>query len=711
MIISGSDAEKYSEYKQHCLYSRFKCLQVLRLQLPHTMKFVTRLTYYFKLKSNGKFQCCQNFSKIEWLSLDHVKNRKIPNVWGPELSEFCNTNFNKTKIFEYSLEEAFLYVPRDPPRNLEEDMLKTIRITEKDVQRLYEDFLNHCFPSFYLTIESFKCYMKKRGFETRDVRLERFFHAFNYHKTGFLTFHEFLLGLACMEPAIQHGKFRVKFIFRFYSDDYVCINRTNLHQLLMDIDSNKGTIDQRLEMAMKSFKINDKEQIMERDFVSAIGAHKFRGTSVLCRYSKGIFTQISRCLADKGLSRIKKILSNVPMKRRYKESCITCREKKYDLATHSVTFDVNGNIRCKRINVGKDGEENRKKSLSIAQQYSIEIVFNRASAANIIINLVRDFVSRKGTVRKPNGLLQNNRDNLWKLLLAIYHEIDILLKNEKKCQKLASPCFIMGDIHGNIEDLFSLERTLWKQIPCVGANYLFLGDYVDRGQWGFECAMYLFAFKIICPNKVTLLRGNHEVRLLQSHYTYKRECMIKYGEIMGLKIWELTNRIFDKLPVCATVDDSIFCAHGGIPRTAQEVESIMKVKRELKDPERESPIAWEILWSDPCHMQQFLEIAELLHLNPAQLHGYIRNTKRGTAFLFNETGLNNFLRKNCLTHVVRAHEVPPLGYTFHFGNKCCTIFSCSHYCGNDNDCACIMADNQKLRIVHLDTVNNLSATD
>lgn len=379
-----------------------------------------------------------------------------------------------------------------------------------------------------------------------------------------------------------------------------------------------------------------------------------------------------------------------------------------------VRFSGNGNnnqLECKHLEQVSKTESSK---CLTAQQYSFDVVFNTKSAANITLNLVREFNKYKGTSKQPRGLMQNKKEQLWNLMLSLYSEIDVLLEAEDKCQRVYSPCYVMGDIHGNIEDLLSLEKAIWKQLPCIGANYLFLGDYVDRGQWGLECALYLFAFKILCPNKVTMLRGNHEVRSLQSHYTYKRECISKYGEMFGLKVWELTNRIFDKLPVSALVDDAVYCAHGGIPHNSQDVEEIAKIKRELRDPEAESTTAWEILWSDPCHMQQFYEIAELLNINSnssSTLPGYIKNTKRGTAYLFNEVGANNFLRKNGLTHIIRAHEVPPLGYTFHFFNKCATIFSCSHYCGNDNDCGFILADNQRLRVIHLDTVNNASATD
>ena len=70
-----------------------------------------------------------------------------------------------------------------------------------------------------------------------------------------------------------------------------------------------------------------------------------------------------------------------------------------------------------------------------------------------------------------------------------------------------------------------------------------------------------------------------------------------------------------------------------------------------------------------------------------------------------------FLRKNSLTHVVRAHEVPTNGFFFHFDKKCATIFSCSHYCGNNNECAVMFVDRDQLRVVRIDTTNNASATD
>lgn len=135
-----------------------------------------------------------------------------------------------------------------------------------------------------------------------------------------------------------------------------------------------------------------------------------------------------------------------------------------------------------------------------AQQFSTEFVFNSTSVGNVLMNLIREFSRLKGTVFQPRGLLESRPEVLWKLLLTLYREMDILLEAESKCQKVYSPCYIIGyagcymrrknfyfllffqsssDIHGNLEDLLSLEATIWSKVPILGASYLFLGDYVD----------------------------------------------------------------------------------------------------------------------------------------------------------------------------------------------------------------------------------------
>lgn len=172
-----------------------------------------------------------------------------------------------------------------------------------------------------------------------------------------------------------------------------------------------------------------------------------------------------------------------------------------------------------------------------------------------------------------------------------------------------------------------------------------------------ECATYLFCLLVLAPEKVTLLRGNHEVRSLQHNYSYQNECLAKYGDDVGAKICELTNRVFDVLPLCAVVDGAVFCAHGGIPRAATHLEEVAAaLPAEIGEPQQESPIAWEILWSDPMTQPQFIDTARIMQLDLSS--GFLPNRKRGTAWAFNEEAVDRFNAVNGLSHIFRAHEVP-----------------------------------------------------
>ena len=204
---------------------------------------------------------------------------------------------------------------------------------------------------------------------------------------------------------------------------------------------------------------------------------------------------------------------------------------------------------------------------------------------------------------------------------------------------------------------------------------------------------------MIAPEKVTMLRGNHEIRAIQSTYSYHRECLSKYGDEVGEKIWQLTNRIFDTLPLCAVIDGAVFCAHGGIPRSATTLEEIAaSLPPSIPEPMTESQVAWEILWSDPMSQPQFIDTARTMQLDVSQCGGFLPNRKRGTAWAFGEEAVDRFLAANGLSHIIRAHEVPvcrecfgcssachltdnllfpasqPNGFSFLFSAKCATVF-------------------------------------
>ena len=147
------------------------------------------------------------------------------------------------------------------------------------------------------------------------------------------------------------------------------------------------------------------------------------------------------------------------------------------------------------------------------------------------------------------------------------------MSKEERLLSLQSPIYIFGDIHGNLKDLHFFSDNLWKfGVNLTAGKFLFLGDYVDRGQQSLEVVAYLFALKLSAPDKFFLIRGNHELRKVngwEEWYksgSFKWQCKNRFGDAIGTQVWEEINCTFDCMPLAAVVDDSIFCCHGGIPR-------------------------------------------------------------------------------------------------------------------------------------------------
>ncbi|OTF75823.1 serine/threonine protein phosphatase-like protein [Euroglyphus maynei] len=687
-----------------------------------------------------------NSNYYRWYPIGDAISRKISKIWGPEVSfytniavEALNSNqpFVDSTATEYSLSDAFKYVPRESPITMEEQMLGQTNITVNDIERLYADFIEHCFPSFFFTKFSFDIYMKKHQIESNTAIISRYYVAFRFREKQYMQFHELLLGLAAIDHRSPHTEFRHRFIFRFY--DYTQDRLLNYHEferlirdleMVMELKSpppppmNSNQI-RLLMRKIGTIIVNEEEMINFESFQYAIQKGLLRGTNHLCRSSVSPFGQITRSLATRKLCTTvtNKNLYNICLNRRYKNPCHNCKQRKqYELSSDLYIMDYRGHFKSihhlmdhsKRSSPKKTSPRNASSLNDETLYFILEQIREFNKEKNLPQNIRRGGVGGGGggEIGIFNNLNRKETHSFCEDFYKICEEVGKILEREERVLKICDPCYVIGDIHGNLEDLLTMEKCLWKSFPLLTANYLFLGDYVDRGRWGFECFYYLMIIKYLCPNRIFLIRGNHEIECIQMKYSFHKELLRKYGQQIGQKFFQHINDVFNRLPFAAIVNDSIFCAHGGLPCSEQNLAVLNReMPKIIRDPENEAIPVWELVWSDPLEFAKFGEQAELLGVTPAFMNGFfLPNIKRGTSFFFNEYAVITFFKENNLNYMIRAHEVPAPGYKFNFGTLCTTIFSCSHYCGNNNECAVVFIDrDSRIRIIRIDTSMNQSA--
>ena len=188
-----------------------------------------------------------------------------------------------------------------------------------------------------------------------------------------------------------------------------------------------------------------------------------------------------------------------------------------------------------------------------------------------------------------------------------------------------------GDIHGQYSDLLRLFE--YGGFP-PNANYLFLGDYVDRGKQSLETICLLLAYKIKYPENFFLLRGNHECASINRIYGFYDECKRRFN----VRLWKAFTDCFNCLPVAALIDDKILCMHGGLSPDLTNLDQIRNLSRPTAVPD--TGLLCDLLWSDPGR----------------DVKGWGMND-RGVSYTFGPDKVTEFLTKHDLDLVCRAHQV------------------------------------------------------
>eukprot|EP00696_Hemimastix_kukwesjijk_P009310 gnl/Hemi2/21801_TR7275_c0_g1_i1.p1 gnl/Hemi2/21801_TR7275_c0_g1~~gnl/Hemi2/21801_TR7275_c0_g1_i1.p1 ORF type:complete len:510 (-),score=155.90 gnl/Hemi2/21801_TR7275_c0_g1_i1:399-1928(-) len=243
------------------------------------------------------------------------------------------------------------------------------------------------------------------------------------------------------------------------------------------------------------------------------------------------------------------------------------------------------------------------------------------------------------------------------------------LKNEPNLLRVTDQLTVVGDLHGQFFDLLKVFEL--GGAPGLNSQYLFLGDYVDRGVFSTEICLYLFALKLTYPNNFHLLRGNHECRHLTAYFNFKEECRKKYN----LELYEELMDAFDTLPLAAVLNNKFLCMHGGLSPDVKTLADIENIYR-FMEPPLSGPMC-DLLWSDP--MSDGYE--------DYSADEFMVNHVRGCSYFFSYNAVQRFLESNHLLSVIRAHEAQFEGYQMlkkiestEFPSVI-TVFSAPNYCG------------------------------
>jgi len=295
----------------------------------------------------------------------------------------------------------------------------------------------------------------------------------------------------------------------------------------------------------------------------------------------------------------------------------------------------------------------------------LQVPFRMATGTEIDIDqIIGKLLEVRGN--KPGKQVQLSEPEIQGLILKSRE----VFMSQSTLLELEAPIKICGDIHGQYYDLLRLFE--YGGFPPE-ANYLFLGDYVDRGKQSLETICLVLAFKIKYPENFFILRGNHECASINRIYGFYDECKRRYN----IRIWKTFTDTFNCMPVAAIIDEKIFTMHGGLSPELQSMDQVRKIMRPTDVPD--SGLICDLLWSDP----------------EEGISGWGEND-RGVSFTFGADIVERFLRKHDFDLICRAHQVVEDGYQFFAKRQLITIFSAPNYCGEFDNSGAMMSVDETL---------------
>ncbi|KAL3122861.1 hypothetical protein niasHT_008773 [Heterodera trifolii] len=238
-----------------------------------------------------------------------------------------------------------------------------------------------------------------------------------------------------------------------------------------------------------------------------------------------------------------------------------------------------------------------------------------------------------------------SNDEVVKLCKAAEH----VFKQQATLIRIQPPVVAVGDIHGQFADLM---RIFAKHGHPPDNQYVFLGDYVDKGIQSLETIVLLFYYKVKYPLNFVLLRGNHECVHMNK---------ARFQEPVRFKSSACSTGLIAWMTYVALIGKRILCMHGGISDKISSLEQLSKLMRPLQQPPDET-LEVDLLWSDPDENVQ-----------------YEQPNDRGAGVAFGEELIHDVCSLLGLKYIIRAHERLRGGFEYFAGRKMITVYSAPRY--------------------------------
>jgi len=213
----------------------------------------------------------------------------------------------------------------------------------------------------------------------------------------------------------------------------------------------------------------------------------------------------------------------------------------------------------------------------------------------------------------------------------------------------------VGDLHGDFQSAQAI-RNLFMKSP--DDSVVFLGDYADRGPHQVETFNLVMSMAIQYPERILMLRGNHESNKVARMYGFFDVVRAQYT----VDLFNAYCEVFKSLPLAGISKNGIFSCHGGIPERVDTLDQIQSVERRSVDLDK--PVVYQLAWNDPVD---------------GDFH-FRSNRRGGGTRTFGRLAFDQFVKRMNIKLMIRAHEVFSDGYRRFFGGRLISVFSTAYSC-------------------------------